>query len=415
VAAPHIAVLDDGNTGISFAYLLAAAIPDSQGNVWSLSSPDVVTPAAVAGPTTTSHHDGALFDGNGNPRFAVLISPHWATNLVNLEAVAETGEFLHLRTLLIAECQSVRTFENNGHFITDQGVTTMAQPSSVNYYQGDQPVAQDDGLFSTIGGSDPSFSPTSAYVGTEGVDFFRILRGTAAPNPEVVILANAFQNPAGGRVMYFGGHQYTTNVPLSTNGMSHGVRYFLNAIFCAPSVALPQLTSAVSRKTHGAAGAFDIDLQLTGPAGIECRSGGTTKDYTMVLTFGESVSVNGSPQAAVTAGTGTIGSGGVSNGGIVNVAANVVTIPLTNVDNAQTINVTLNSVNGAGNITVPMGVLVADANANGTVNASDVSQTKSRVGQTISSANFRSDVNANGSINASDVSVTKSNVGTGLP
>ena len=55
--------------------------------------------------------------------------------------------------------------------------------------------------------------------------------------------------------------------------------------------------------------------------GIECRSGGATSDYTIVVTFLANVSVNGNPQAAVTSGIGTIGSGGVSNGGTVIVAA----------------------------------------------------------------------------------------------
>src|SRR5207253_8216237 len=67
-----------------------------------------------------------------------------------------------------------------------------------------------------------------------------------------------------------------------------------------------------------------------------------SNDYTMVVTFSGNVTVNGSPQAQVTMGTGTIGSGGVSNGGAVTVSGNMVTIPLTNVTNAQTINVTLN-------------------------------------------------------------------------
>src|SRR5262249_16756055 len=40
--------------------------------------------------------------------------------------------------------------------------------------------------------------------------------------------------------------------------------------------------SAVSRKTHGSVGDFDVDLPLLGTPGIECRSGGTTKDFKVV-------------------------------------------------------------------------------------------------------------------------------------
>ena len=177
----------------------------------------------------------------------------------------------------------------------------------------------------------------------------------------------------------------------------------------------PMVQSAVSRKTHGSAGTFDVNLALSGTPGIECRAGDATNDYTMVVTFLANVSVNGSPQAAVTAGSGTVGSGGVSNGGIVTISGNVVTIPLTNVANAQTIDVTLNSVNGSTNITIPMSVLIGDTNANGTVNAADVAQTKGRLGQTVVAANFRSDVNGNGSINAGDTAIIKQNSGTSLP
>jgi Dockerin type I domain len=184
--------------------------------------------------------------------------------------------------------------------------------------------------------------------------------------------------------------------------------------YCAQPSA-PIVQSAVSRKTHGGAGNFDVNLPLSGTPGIECRAGGATNDYTMFVTFLANVSVNGSPQAAVTAGSGTVGSGGVSNGGMVTISGNVVTIPLTNVGNAQTINVTLNSVNGSTNIIIPMSVLVGDTNANATVNAADVAQTKSRLGQTVDATNFRSDVNANGSINAADTAVIKGHLGTGLP
>ncbi len=149
--------------------------------------------------------------------------------------------------------------------------------------------------------------------------------------------------------------------------------------------------------------------------GVECRSGGAANDYTVVLNFLANVSVNGNPQAAVTSGIGTIGSDGVSNGGKVITSGNVVTIPLTNVTNAQTINVTLNNVNGSTNVMIPMRVLIGDVNGSGTVNATDVSQTKLCVGQAVSATDFLCDVNASGAINATDVSLVKSSTGTALP
>ena len=42
--------------------------------------------------------------------------------------------------------------------------------------------------------------------------------------------------------------------------------------------------TAVSRKVHPGAGTFDIPLPLTGTPGVECRSGGGTGDYQVVVT-----------------------------------------------------------------------------------------------------------------------------------
>jgi len=176
------------------------------------------------------------------------------------------------------------------------------------------------------------------------------------------------------------------------------------------------LQNAVSRKTHGSAGSFDVDLPLTGTSGIECRTGGATNDYTMIVTFSGNVNVTGSPQAQVTLGTGCVGTGGACNGNVT-VSGNTVTVPLTNIANAQTINVRINGVNStiadapATDYTIPMSILIGDTNGNGLVNASDVSQTKSRFGQAIGNANFRSDVIVNGAINASDLALVKSRSG----
>jgi hypothetical protein len=177
---------------------------------------------------------------------------------------------------------------------------------------------------------------------------------------------------------------------------------------------------AGSRKAHGSPGSFDVDLPLTGTAGVECRSGGGTNDYQLILTFASPVTVNGTPQAQVTTGIGQVGSGGLSNGGVVSVDSSgaTVTVRLTNVSNAQRIAMTLFGVTDGSNtndVIIPMSVLAGDTTANGAVNSSDIAQTQSQSGQLVTSSNFREDVTVNGSINSSDVALVQSKSGTGLP
>src|SRR6202035_335606 len=131
---------------------------------------------------------------------------------------------------------------------------------------------------------------------------------------------------------------------------------------------VPLLTTAFSRKTHSAAGTFDVPLSLTGNVGIECRSGGATNDYQMIFNFATTVTVG---SASVTSGTGSVSS--------FSVTGPQVTVNLTGVTNVQRITVTLMNVNDGthmGDVPVSMGVLVGDVNGNAIVNASDVSLTK---------------------------------------
>jgi hypothetical protein len=167
----------------------------------------------------------------------------------------------------------------------------------------------------------------------------------------------------------------------------------------------PVAQSAFSRKTHGGAGTFDVALPLTGNVGIECRTGPT---YQMIINFATSVTVE---SAAVTSGTGMVSS--FSGSGTSQIAVN-----LTGVTDVQRITVTLHNVNdgtNTGDVPVSMGVLAGDVNGSGAVNSTDVALTKSQVGQTVTSSNFRQDVNASGTITATDVTIVKSDVGHALP
>ena len=165
-----------------------------------------------------------------------------------------------------------------------------------------------------------------------------------------------------------------------------------------------QFISAVSRKTHGSAGDFDVDLPVLGTPGVECRSSGGS--HTLVFTLNNNV-ISGN--AAVSSGIGIVVGSPVFSG-------NTMSINLTGVGNAQSLTVTLSGVTDQFSQVLPdtsvtAKMLIGDTNGNGVVNASDVSQTKSRSGQTATNANFRSDVVINGAINASDLALVKSRSG----
>ena len=173
----------------------------------------------------------------------------------------------------------------------------------------------------------------------------------------------------------------------------------------------PILLSAVSRKTHGLAGTYDVDL-LPPATGIEPRSGGANGDYKVVVTFAVPITAVSSAVAVPATG------GTASVVGTPIVSGNQVTINLTNVSNAQRLTINLIGVNDGTNTTnlsVPMAVLIGDTTGNGAVNSSDISQTQSQSGQSVSASNFREDVTANGLINSSDISLVQSKSGTGLP
>ena len=180
----------------------------------------------------------------------------------------------------------------------------------------------------------------------------------------------------------------------------------------------PFLAGVVSRKMHGNAGEFDIALPLAGSGGVECRSGGATRDYQLVFSFSAPITVTGEPQAEVVSGGGEVGSGGVSNNGSVVVNGDTVTVPLTNVEDVRRLEVLLRSVRDGDfvrNVSISFAVLIGDTNGNGSVNATDIAQTKSQSGVPLTSANFRADVNTSGSVNASDIGQVKAKAGNTLP
>ena len=169
-----------------------------------------------------------------------------------------------------------------------------------------------------------------------------------------------------------------------------------------------QLLGITSTKTHGAT-PFAVNLPLDGSA-IEPRSGGAKGNFTMIFDFADSVSSVTS--AAVVAGTGSVSSAAIQDGNYV--------VNLTGVSNAQRLTVRLTEVtdstgNTVATLNTTMGLLLGDTTGNGSVNSSDIGQTKSQSGQAVTISNFRTDVSVNDAINSTDISLVKSQSGTALP
>ncbi len=173
------------------------------------------------------------------------------------------------------------------------------------------------------------------------------------------------------------------------------------------------LQSTTSRKVHGGAGDFRINLPFNATAllsgiGIETRTGGASNAYQVIFTFASSVTYSG---AFVASGTGsvfsTFGSGTPE-----------VIVDLTGVTNAQQIKLILSGVsNGArtGDIVLPMGLLLADANGDGVVNSGDAAITRNHSGEATTAANFRWDYNLDGFINSGDATIVRARSGAFIP
>ena len=170
------------------------------------------------------------------------------------------------------------------------------------------------------------------------------------------------------------------------------------------------LTGALSRKTHGVVGAFDISinttLAITGAITVEPRSIGS--GHTVVFSFNDIINAAGSV-TVVDGANAAVGATAIATGTGV-----TVTIPAL-ADNTR-VTVSLTGVNGDMRIfSASLGFLVGDVNGSRSVNSSDISGVKARSGQIANAANFRFDVNASGAINSSDISIVKARSGLVLP
>jgi uncharacterized protein (TIGR02597 family) len=167
--------------------------------------------------------------------------------------------------------------------------------------------------------------------------------------------------------------------------------------------------NAVSRKTHGTAGVFDLNLPLASSPGIESRQGqGANSDqHQIIIAFPTVVTFS---SAAVTSGTASVSS-------TVGSGTAAITVNLAGVANAQWLTLTLANVSDGSNsndIAIRMGFLLGDVNASGRVDGNDVSDVQLRTRESTDNTNFQYDVDANGRIDGNDVSITQAHTRTSI-
>jgi uncharacterized delta-60 repeat protein len=251
----------------------------------------------------------------------------------------------------------------------------------------------------TRSGSSPQFARVAFESSPDNVNYTPLGSGTAAgSNWSLTGLSLAT-----GQNIYIRARGYYGS------GFVNGSESITESVRTAFITANPlQLTTAVSRKTHGGAGTFDVPLPLSGEPGVECRSTGGA--HTLIFAFNNNV-VSGN--ASVTTGIGSVLGSPTFSG-------NTMTVNLTGVTDVQRITVTLSNVTDTSAQVLPdtavsVNMLIGDTNGNKAVSASDVAQTKAQSGATATTANFREDVNASGTVTASDVAQIKANAGHTLP
>jgi hypothetical protein len=425
MASTGIAYCTEGDTGSGFAsYNIAtdtwtslADVPG--GDHYGSASGAFNGKVFVAGGTTAITNEVLVYDVASNTWSAGTAAP----DVFLLAGYQQVGQFLYIvggftfelsnNSKLVAEQSSVLY---RGQWTRQPQVPSANNSNSWRLDMSSAPGAWSIGPAFTSGRADfglaydPGTNKLYAMGGdSSGGGFFDSTNlvdelslgswpgGSWTASPDTLTLPNRSANQAG----FYGGAQIW-----SVGGLEGQTFTFLAEVQRRSNV--PVVLSAVSRKVHGT-GTFDINLPrvgIGGAVGIECRTGAVAGAHQIVVTFAHPVTVGG---VSVTSGTGSATFG---------VAGAVVTINLTGVTNDQRLGVTLTNVNdgiGSGDVMVPMGVLSGDTTGSGSVNATDVSQTKLQSGQAVTGSNFRTDVNTNGSINATDVSAVKLRSGTALP
>lgn len=185
-----------------------------------------------------------------------------------------------------------------------------------------------------------------------------------------------------------------------------------SAVFQMNIIAVPvpvKLLSVKSRKTHGAAGAFDIAIDATTAIGgnvtVEPRSIGT--GHTIVFQFDGTITSAGIVTAVDLMGV-TVSANVLASSG------NHIFVSLPDVADNRRVTISLAGINGVSSALTSIGFLLGDINNTRAVDAADLAAVKAYSGQASDATNFRYDLKASGRINAADIATIKARQGVAL-
>lgn len=190
---------------------------------------------------------------------------------------------------------------------------------------------------------------------------------------------------------------------------------FTNKSFTINGAAAPTQSLAavpyLSRKTHGAAGTFDIAIDPTGSATV-----GTTitveprvtqsGSHKIIVAFATGVDATQFPTVSALAGATPLPVATSFSGSEMIVTIGDAGTPVPN-GSRVVVNATGQGAAAGVNPNVVVGFLLGDVNGNRAVNSTDASQVRGQNLIAVTSANFKNDVNVNGSINSTDASLTR--------
>src|SRR6476659_4792836 len=221
----------------------------------------------------------AVAQPSGLARFCTLLAMHYTSTATTSEVVREVRSWLTATPASHAfmQCEAIRTFENDtsGLFLTtaglvDDGLALTAPAVRVPSH----PLAQIDGTFQADSGAVDSIGLQSGSIFKTGVQ--TIINENSAPlTSRIALLTGPLDGASGNaEVTYLAGHDYSVDLPISTNPQTNGVRLFLNSLFesrCATDTpeAGVALTMSAPALVHSSTITYTIDYSNPGFRPVE--------------------------------------------------------------------------------------------------------------------------------------------------